>query len=136
MPAFCVRSPNLLASSTACIQSAILASFGTPNVEIIICFRPSSLANASRSSRWSLSSVKPKWQLSQPGGVNLVAELRWFHLCERPKAHLYVAGRRAHLDPLEPHTGQFLQCAIEILPDGLPDRPRLAPDRQAQWIGA
>ena len=73
---------------------------------------------------------------TQPGGANLLAQLRGLHLCQGSKAHLRIARRRAHLDPFKAHAGQFLQRAAEIFSDGLPHRPGLAADRQAQWIGA
>src|ERR1700691_1224951 len=68
--------------------------------------------------------------------MDLFAQLSRLELCQWPEAHLRVTRGRAHLDPLETHAGQFLQRAVEILADCLPDRPCLAPDRKAQGVGA
>src|SRR5262249_36536505 len=63
------------------------------------------------------------------------AQLHWAVFREAGEIVVGVAYRRAQFDGLKSGLGKLFDGAGKILGDHLPNRPGLASDRQAQWVG-
>src|SRR5579859_1080068 len=73
---------------------------------------------------------------AHPGVVQDFADLPSRIFAKPREPRIRIPYRRAHLDALKSRRGQLLDRARKILRDHLPHRPRLTPNRRAQWIGA
>src|SRR6185437_7429328 len=71
----------------------------------------------------------------EAGIVEDAAQLCAGEFLEAAKATVSVANRRAELDGAETGGGELAQRAGKVLSDGLADRPGLAADGEAEWIG-
>jgi predicted permease len=81
----------------------------------------------SESREWKMAAFAPKSR-----GLNLPAHFSGRQSRQRSKSQIFVIRRRAHLDVLIAHSRELAQRSIEVLSDGLPHRPGLASDGQAE----